>query len=492
MMGKNRQKHKKTGWNFSNDEELFRGKIIHMIAEIEPDNMQMERIWEQTVAGNGKSIQKDYTSVRAACIVIGMLLLGLFGTVSVNAATDGAFFESIRKLCGLSEHQQQVAEETIALPNDVYAPNLAACSMKYIVFANERGLMVYERKIAELVATLDLQAIDCNYFNADTIETCIFMEDDILYIFNREISGKNEPDKNGKFRKEDFPGAVYTYQLSIAGKTEALDIIEDRKQIKGIQEKWTNYEISNIHRTFDEMQGKILDLNELTDKNAVYSENCIKWTDETGEEQESFLIVTEDDEYTLCTCSLADKTLDKQEIAIETVAESGQNTDEGLPVFQYSGEDKILRALCEEIISGENMYDVEGGVLIPAPVIHAVVNEGDDVIVFCNLWNFTYYQNGNTLNCEGGGEQPSRIKLIPDEKGGYKVSEHLTAGDGEQYSIDIKEFCKGYGVSPDIYYDKNSGLEQIRKELISMYVKNNGINIKYYKDYGWDPIEIGF
>lgn len=447
----------------------------------------MERIWEQTIE---KNKQNHYPSIRAACIVIGMLLLCLCGTVSVNAATDGAFFESIRKLCGLSEHQQQVAEEAVALPNVVYAPKLAACSIKYIVFANERALMIYDRRIGELAAALDLQEIDCNYFNADTIETCIFMEDDIIYIFNREISGKNDQDNTRKSEKGNFPETAYTYNLSIAGKTEALDIIEYGEELKEIQEKWTNYEISHIYRTFDEMQGKMPDLNELISKETVYSENCIKWTDEDGAEQQSFLVVTEDDKYTVYTCSLADETLSKQEIAIETVMESGQNADKGLPEFQYTGEDEILRTACEEIMSAEKMYGLEDGVLIPAPVIHAVVNEGDDVVVFCNLWSFAYYQNGNTLNCEGGEEQPSRLRLTPDGKGRYKVSEHLTAGDGEQYSKDIKAFCERYEVSPDIYYDKDSGFDQIRKELISMYVKNNQLNIKYYKDYGWDPIAI--
>ncbi|MDE5777641.1 MAG: hypothetical protein K2I10_03915, partial [Lachnospiraceae bacterium] len=176
MMDKKRQTVEKTGRKFPYDEELLREKMAHMIDQMEPDNMQMERIWEQTIE---KNKQNHYPSIRAACIVIGMLLLCLCGTVSVNAATDGAFFESIRKLCGLSEHQQQVAEEAVALPNVVYAPKLAACSIKYIVFANERALMIYDRRIGELAAALDLQEIDCNYFNADTIETCIFMEDDI-------------------------------------------------------------------------------------------------------------------------------------------------------------------------------------------------------------------------------------------------------------------------------------------------------------------------
>ena len=32
--------------------------------------------------------------------------------------------------------------------------------------------------------------------------------------------------------------------------------------------------------------------------------------------------------------------------------------------------------------------------------------------------------------------------------------------------------------------------EDIRRELIRMYVENNGLEIRYYKDYGWDPVEL--
>ena len=32
--------------------------------------------------------------------------------------------------------------------------------------------------------------------------------------------------------------------------------------------------------------------------------------------------------------------------------------------------------------------------------------------------------------------------------------------------------------------------ESIRTTLIRMYVQDNDLNIKYYKDYGWDPVPV--
>ena len=65
-------------------------------------------------------------------------------------------------------------------------------------------------------------------------------------------------------------------------------------------------------------------------------------------------------------------------------------------------------------------------------------------------------------------------------------------GDGERYQKGIEEFCKGH---PDIYqkyFDEGNQkmLEQIRKKLIKQYVSDNQLDIRYYHDYGWDPVEL--
>lgn len=94
------------------------------------------------------------------------------------------------------------------------------------------------------------------------------------------------------------------------------------------------------------------------------------------------------------------------------------------------------------------------------------------------------------MDCEAGGEQPSRLKLKSDGNGGYTITEHLTAGDGEEYVKDIEEFCKEYQVSPEKFIQAGRDDDKIRKELVKMYVDNNQLDIKYIKDYGWDPIPL--
>lgn len=84
--------------------------------------------------------------------------------------------------------------------NPMYADPLVACSDEYIVFANERGLMIYGREEQVVLAALDLQALDCNYFNADTVMTHVMMQDNLLYIYN-EYKEKNTTE-------------AYTYDLT--------------------------------------------------------------------------------------------------------------------------------------------------------------------------------------------------------------------------------------------------------------------------------------
>lgn len=60
-----------------------------------------------------------------------------------------------------------------------------------MVFANERALMVYGRQEKRLLAALDLQAMDCNYFNTDSIHTRVLLQKDTIYILMRKGTAAN-------------------------------------------------------------------------------------------------------------------------------------------------------------------------------------------------------------------------------------------------------------------------------------------------------------
>ena len=455
--------------------EKFEEQFKQTMDKIGPDDKQTEQIWHK-VQGRTRQKSKSFPVFRVAAIGTCVLALCVVTGVSVNAATDGALFESIRAFVGMPKQQEQVAEEGIKLgqsDSNAYADPLVACSDAYIVFANERGLMIYGREEQTLLAALDLQALDCNYFNAETIETHIMMQETQLYIFN-------------EYQDKDT-GEVYTYDLTQAGLEQALGLVNDPAEVARVQKQWESYASTKCKDTFDTMPAAQEAWNGSRD--LTYSKNSIAWTDGNGIEQISCLLINADGTYELYTCPAGDLTNAKTDILIlNEYADSTQKTT--LPAYTYTGDDAIMKTLCDYMCSQDYGYDMEDAVFIPAPVVYKTIAQGDEVIVFANLWSFTYKQNGNTLDCEAGGEQPSRLKLKSDGNGGYRIEEHLTAGDGADYEADIKDFCSGYEISSEKFMSEGHKYEEIRKELIGMYVDDNHLDIQYFKDYGWDPISL--
>ena len=455
--------------------EKFDEQLKHTMEQIGPDEKRTDAIW-RGVQERAQHKTKKFPAFRVAAAGMCVLALCVVTGAGVNAATDGAFFDSVRAFVGMPEQQKKVADEGITTgrrDSNVYADPLVACSDAYIIFANERGLMIYGREEKAMLAALDLQALDCNYFNADTVVTHVMMQDQLLYIFN-EYKDKDTKD-------------AYTYDLAQVGQESALNLVDDADEIAQILKSWKAYAKEHCKDTFDTVPAAQGEWSESRDLR--YSEECITWTDDRDAEWNSSLLTYDNGTYKLYTYAVDDPTEIKTEVLNLNVSEDATQ-QEGLPAFTYTGDDAVLKCICDYMCSTDQGYDTEDAVYIPAPVIYATVTRGDEITVFANLWSFVYKQNGNTLDCEAGGEQPSRLKLKADGNGGYTIEEHLTAGDGEDYAKDIRSFCKGYQVSAEKFMQSGQDYEKIRRELVKMYVDNNGLDIRYIKDFGWDPIPL--
>lgn len=457
--------------------EKLEKQLKNTIGQLEPDAEQTDRIW-RGVQKRAQHKKKKFPVFRVAAAGMCVLALCVVTGAGVNAATDGAFFESVRAFVGMSEQQKKVADEGITVgrrDSNVFADPLVACSDAYIVFANERGLMIYGREEKAMLAALDLQALDCNYFNADTIVTHVMMQDDLLYIFN-------------EYKDKDTTEA-YTYDLTQVGQEQALNRVDDTAEIARIQKNWKKYAKEHCKDTFDTIPAAQGDWGEARDLR--FSEDCITWTDDRGVEWISSLLTYDDGTYKLYSCEAETPTEAKTEILNLTVATDSEK-QWILPDFEYTGEDTLLKTICDYMCdeSAKWGYDAKSGVYIPDPCIYATVTKEDEITVFAHLFSYTYKQNGNALNCESGGGQTVRLKLKTDGNGGYTVKECLSAGDGTEYARDVRKFCKGYDISPEKFMQSASDDKEIRKELVKMYVDNNGLDIKYIKDFGWDPIPL--
>ena len=160
-----------------------------------------------------------------------------------------------------------------------------------------------------------------------------------------------------------------------------------------------------------------------------------------------------------------------------------------LPEFTYTGDNPAIATIWEYSKSeAMNTYGFGEQVVIPGYVIYKEVQTDDELLVFGNFYEYGFQQMGNVLECTSGGEKPAcfHLKETPE---GYEVVSVEVAGDGAEYEGKIREFTEGY---PDVYEmffagDPNAS-NVAEKEFVSMYVKANNLDIKYVKNYGWDPV----
>lgn len=493
-----------------------------------------------------KRMKKQFSISKAAALILCLTITLSFGGIAADAASGGRTTAVIKDMGArvqasihrlLSEEDKELANETVTLPIQVYASDLVGINDDYVILANERGLVIYDRRQEEIISVLDLQQMECNYLNANSIATRIFLDDEKLYLFNETGIGREQH----KGETASLPESAYIYDLSaLSGSSDLSDTgtgnsIEnsnvkltsdkyidnnmyltrttDKERIEDIYALWLDYSKNNIRDTFDSFSGTVVTDPESEKYDSMtYSRNSLSWTDKSGKKMLSCLVVFNDTDYELYTKEsdgiLVFKKLNLNSIITSpdhTTTENDSSSPEDpvnseidtLPTFSYTGGDPVLETICAYMMrSDDNGYyviDSKKSVYIPAPVIYDTITEGDDLLVFCNLWDYVYYRNGNTLECTSGGEAPARLRLHPksDASGGYEVIEDLRTGDGSGYTEGIEQFCAGYpGMADKYFFGEESLREEIRTALIHMYVQNNGLDIKYYKDYGWDPVSV--
>ncbi len=497
-------------------------------------NRNESTIQSQLSAARHK-LKKHISASKAAVFSLALVVCLTFGGMAVDSASGGTVKAAVQTMIShfLSDKDAKVADEMISLPIEVYASDLVGIDSDYLALANERALLVYDRNQNAVVAVLDLQQMDCNYLNANSIATRIFMDDGKLYLFNETGIDQEQSEDTSTL----LPEFAYIYDLSGLSAQEAaltaadvqdkvqklnngstsendeekdplLTYTTDADEIGQILDRWEHKAKDQFTDTFEQFQdADFLNADSGTQNSTTYSMNALYWSDASGKNILSCLVVDSDSDYALYSRQ-PDGTIvsDKLNLTVigtpantdsdkNTSGQTAQTADtDQLPAFSYNGDDTVMATLCEYLkqLDTKDMYAHEdNSVYIPAPVIYGTAESDGDMYVFCNLWSFWYYKNGNTLECESGGEAPARLLLHPSSNAanGYEVIEDLRTGDGAEYAAGIKKFCEGFpGMANK--YSHSEKLDDTRTELIRMYVQDNDLDIKYYKDYGWDPVSV--
>jgi hypothetical protein len=468
--------------------------IRQAFAELNPTKAQSETMWKRLdkiqKAGQPKKAHKNRIARHAAAAAAALLLVACSGA-GINAATDGQFFTAIREWVKIPDSSSEIINQAEQMDNigiEVYTSDILYLDEKLLVFGNLRGLIVYDLSAEEVLGTIDLQAIDCIYFNADTKQTCVVMDGDVLAVFNEE---------NGS----PF-GNYYTFVLE---KTDDLALEpatagNDPDTIQQYAGLWSAQQ-ENMCDTFDQFcrfdELESIFFGDEKRESVMYSGQSIRWTDAAGGENISFLVL-KDESYVMYTYQESTRQFTQTALRLvgteseSAVTEQDATQPEGLPEFIYTGDDEAVAAIIS-YLREQNRYAIEKtGVWIPEFVIFKEVEKNGETLVFGSFWAENFVQNGTILESTGGGEYPACIHL---KKGtsGYEVTDIENAGDGADYSKDIKAFTKGYlGL-----YSKYMDMDQIKKKRdealkqnLQSYIQMYGLGIRYYKEFGWDPVDI--
>lgn len=470
----------------------------NVFEKLNPATSQTEKIWKNVsekinTEGNNKKNKLTYRVKYVTVAAIALVIL-FASSMGINAATDGELVSKIQKLIGGSKSSQEIVDQAEKVGSngiETYASDIMYLDDELLVFGNLRGILLYDFKKEEIFGTIDIQKIDCMYFNGDAKQTCVVRDDNAFIIFNEE---------NG-----NPYGRYYKYEIT-KGEEMALspsEIGDDEGSLRYYDQLWKaegRKEVDTFNEFCNRDELEHLFSNDSkydTYDTVMYSEKSKCWTDAVGEEKVSFLTII-DNSYILYTYQKSTEEFSTIRIQMDGYqtgqAGTGETSqkEQNLPDFVYTGTDMAVKAICKYQLEEIREELEDGEVWIPNFIIYKEVKAGDEYLVFGNFWSESYRQIGNILESVGGGEMPACFHLLQTEDG-YEVVSVEKAGDGAYYAKDIKAFTKGYEGLYEQFMDwenREITREEERKKSIQMYVRNNSLDLKYYKDYGWDPVEI--
>ena len=476
---------------------MRKDELKDALSRLDPDDDARERMLIKAMEKHKKR-KRGINGVSGVMLKIAVIFLLLCGTaVSIDAATNGSVRRFIGGLFGQNTNTQEVAGQAeLAISRDmVFAPDLIHIDAQILIFSTGRGIIVYDRIQDALAQTIDLQETDCIYFNTlgDVPRSHALYEDGILHVFN---------EKDG-----ERVGRFYRYDLTDGDAIEEAASFEDDALFSDIFSRWKDAQNGRYARTFETFEniGLTKERRHPNDQ-LVYSEYSYRLDDGNGNEYLCYLTVPTDDQGTptenryVLNMYLAskDEALEASLRIGDSSTPDGADTweEEKLPAFVYTGDDPVERAVCDYILDEYTRHFERDKniVFIPSPYILTAVERGDSMYVFGKFLIYGYFRNGNTLETSSGGEFPARIEFKKNPDGSYEFIEVVNAPDGADYDVGIRDFTDGFEGVYDMYFGDWSVEEKIhsdiRKSYIRMYEQTAGLGIKYYQDYGWEPVPI--
>lgn len=179
-----------------------------------------------------------------------------------------------------------------------------------------------------------------------------------------------------------------------------------------------------------------------------------------------------------------------ESVASEETTENSSEESVNLPAYEYPGPELFYSVLYKYINDEFAANYDSADVAIPiVNIIYEDESNKEDIKVYGDFWYMNYDLKGDTLECVSGGSYPGCIHLKNTDEG-YEVTGMDIVEDGSNYLDSAKEI---FGEHFDDFEKTSSDdktREQIRAQIIANYVFANGLDIKAYQDYGWDPVTL--
>ncbi|MBR0262511.1 MAG: hypothetical protein IJQ60_13975 [Prevotella sp.] len=143
----------------------------------------------------------------------------------------------------------------------------------------------------------------------------------------------------------------------------------------------------------------------------------------------------------------------------------------------------ISNYLAKEI--GEHYAHDEGDICVPTLTM---VHEEDEMFMG-DFWVYWYRQVGDTLKCVSGGNHAGMMTLKKDDSHWAVTSFEQTADGAGNLASSRRIFGDYHDVYEGIHSNERIR-EEVRKSQLRYYVKEHGLNVKFYQDYGWPAVEL--
>lgn len=148
-------------------------------------------------------------------------------------------------------------------------------------------------------------------------------------------------------------------------------------------------------------------------------------------------------------------------------------------------EQVVRNAISDYLVKEIGEHYLKGELCIP---VLMMIHEEDELFMG-DFWVLWYNRAGDTLKCVSGGNH-SGVMTLSKEGDQYKVISFEQTVDGAGNEASAKRIFGNYF---DIYQNIHSNekvREAVHQEQLKEYVKQHGLNVHYYQDYGWEAVAL--